>query len=230
MPEFPLDVLKVIQSGSDPGGEANKGKLYSKSVLGVTQPHYQASDSTVTQLSNAAITNGSVPYSSLTNKLNVNRKTVLLQTAAQGIFDSSIDTVTVVSNTVYLIRGSLFINLAVNLNTAINSVFAGTATYTSFDGSINTRIMDTFNISLTASSRINHITTAASTAVTANFGTSGDRNYFLHYNLIAVVNVGGTMTPSISFTQVPVSGTYIGHAQMEIVPLGLAPYTDQNWA
>lgn len=229
MAELPVDVIRVPQSGADPGGEADKGKLYTKSVLSVAQPHYQASDGTVTQLSNAAITDGSVPYSSLTNKLNLNRKSVLLQSAAQGIFDSSIDAVTVLANTTYLIRGALFINLAVTLNTFISSSFLGTATYTSFNGTINQRIMDTFNIGLTASARVNHITTAAATAITAIFGTSGDRNYFFYYNLIAVINAGGTMIPSISFSQTPANGTYIGYAGLEIIPIGSNTFTQQNW-
>lgn len=229
MPELPVDVLREPQEGAAPGGVAGSGKLYTKSVLGVAQAHYQASDNAETQLTNAALTDGSVPYSSLSNLLNLNTKSLLFQTAAQGIFDSSIDAVTLLASTTYLIRGMLALTHVTTVNVQVSSSFLGTATYTSFTGSINQRQTQLMQYNLVAQSKTNYITTAASTFIT-NLTASGTRHYFFNYQLIAVVNAGGTVIPSIAFSAAPAATSFIRLASMEFIPLGPNTFTNQNWS
>jgi hypothetical protein len=228
MPEFPVDVLRMPQEGAAPGGVAGSGKLYTKSVLGVAQSHYQASDNAETQLTNAALTDGSVPYSSLKNILNLNTKTLLLQTAAQGIFDSSIDAVTLLANTTYLIRGMFCLRYVSTVTYSVSSVIAGTATYTTFTGSMNQRQTQVMQYNVVAQSKTTHILSAATTQIVA-LTSSGTRDYFFNYQLIAVVNAGGTIIPSISCSAVPASGSLIRLASLEIIPLGSNTFTAQNW-
>ena len=47
-------VIVMPEEGGDPGGTANKGKLYTKDDGGVTQLYYQGSSGVVSQLSGAA--------------------------------------------------------------------------------------------------------------------------------------------------------------------------------
>lgn len=230
MAEFPVDVLNAPQSGVDPGSAVDAGKLYSKSVLGVAQGHYQASDGTITQLTNAPLTDGSVPYSSLTNLLNLNTKTLLIQTAAQGIFDASIDAVTLAASTTYLIRAMIALKLTSITNCSTTAVFSGTATYTSFNGTISTLITQLLQYNITASADPVHvITSSANVQIAPIFGGATTREYFFEYNLLVVTNAGGTFLPSLQFGSVPNASSFIRLASMEIIPVGSNTFTAQNW-
>jgi len=75
MAEFPIDVAVFPEQVGDPVAAANRGKVYTKDVAGVTQFFYEASDGTVTQLTPAA--SGSSP-SVIT--VGSNETTILLST------------------------------------------------------------------------------------------------------------------------------------------------------
>lgn len=134
MPEFPADVLELLERVSDPGATADRGKAYTKDVAGVTQLFYQASDGTVAQATPVLPNPGSISYSDRKYFLTIGPGNTIpaSSTAPVPIFATPGDEATLAANSTY--QWTLHAILTnTPQSTKLSLSFLGTATYSVFN-------------------------------------------------------------------------------------------------
>jgi hypothetical protein len=225
MPEFPIDVLRSIAHGSDPAAVANTGKFYTKTVDGVVKGFYRADDGTVTQIG-PLLPTATVPYSALTNAINVNSAALAMSTGVQNLHSPS-GYALGVSSAIRL-RGAYCIVLTTPSSHNLSLRFAfsgGGGVTTSFAG-----LVSCWSAASGVNSGQPRYTLMASSGSQVISSTGVFDLRFFTYDCFAYTNAStsGTLTPQINFSATPaVSGT-VPLATCEITPLGADTFTNQG--
>lgn len=220
MPEFPISVIRAVAQGSDPPAATNKGKLYAKSVTGVTQAHYRDDAGTITQLTPASLSNGVVTVAMRQTVYTVSGQVVMNNvTTDQPLYSAAWGSL--VSGTMYRIRGCFVFTNAGTL-AAVNFTLGGT--WTNLAGLFTW--VNTGNLA-TGNDQVTPITVATSTQLSN--GGSSLANRAGYFNIIATPNANLTLWPNIKFS---VANTpTLSYGSVEITPVGTSAFLNQgSWA
>jgi hypothetical protein len=236
MSEFPVDVVKLIQQGADPGATAGSGEFYTKSASGTTHAFYQDSAGTVHQLTPAVPESGAVGYSKLQNITVIGPATVVNNsTALQPVFAAANDTVTLAASTKYLLRARYHFSAVDGTGRGINIDFhGGTVTYPLFTwGSILT-VAHSFTANGPNSPYFTNIFALTASAppwlVTAS---SSPTHRIITIHGVLTTSASGTFIPRFSWTVAgsgAVTCTLVGDSYLELIPLGTSSFLSKGWA
>ncbi len=135
---------------------------------------------------------------------------------AQSVFGASSDALTVQGNTTYFFEGQYLINTGATTHTTAVGFALATATVTSFEYTVSTWSAAANTITTTQSST--HVSGVASKVINA---TSTAVWTIIRFQGVARINVGGTITPQITFSANP-GGTNLTKVGsfIKFVPIG----------
>ena len=224
MAEFPVDVLRSVVSGSDPAAVANTGKLYTKTVDGTVNGFYRADDGTISQVGPLAPTDP-VPYSALTNAINVNSASLAMSTAIQPLHSPA--TFSIATSSSFRIRGTVCINLttAVSHSLSFRFLFPTFGVTTTFGGLVACWSADSAVFS--GQPRYTQMTNSGSIAISST-GVFNMR--YFQYDCFGTTNAStsGTLSPCVSFSVAPAASGIISLATCEVIYLGTDTFTNQG--
>lgn len=216
MPEFPTSVIKLVERGGDPGAVADKGKVYTKNVGGVTQLFYEASNGAVVQAAPVLPGAGTIAFSQQTTLFTLGPGNTVPAATLTNVFTTPRDEATLAANSTYHFTANyIFTNSPTASSFTIQ--FGGTATFATFE-----YIWDSW-----ANAGREYGFSQVATALSMYSNTRSTPYIITLEGTIRTINAG-TVIPQITMTAGAATATIVAGSYFEIVYLGPDTFVSQG--
>jgi hypothetical protein len=234
MTDFAADTLRFIAT-SAPSAVSNKGKWYSKLVLGVAQQFYMSDAGVEYQMAPlAAVPAGAVTIAKTETKITVvGTRTLADSIAFQDMFASGSSKVSLATGVHYL-RGFYGTSPTTGAAYGIRSIFVQMVASAGLVGTPGVRVHGGVQTLQTQANGVEYSTAirAFGTSYQVTPGPTGSRFSMHYFEGLIDVTTAGDMTPQIQFNALPGQLTNVdSQSYMEITRIGASSFVQQGgWA